>query len=198
MADLPSASEITGLVGLLAPGLLILGIRARFKDGKLPGLKDQVIGYGVASTAYYAAAYPLFHVERYGLPLPVWLWGLCQYFLLPCVVALAIVWFDQTEWLYRWTSKAGLRLSHHIPAAWDYAFSHVVKGTFVLVKLNDGTLYAGKMASKSFASSSVAERELYLEEVWNMDSSPWSLVQPKRGVLLCGKDIRWVEIFERS
>ena len=121
-----------------------------------------------------------------------------QYFLLPCFVAIAVVWFDQTEWLYRWSAKAGLRLSHHIPAAWDYAFSRVTKGTFVLVKLNDETLYAGKMANNSFASSRTDERDLYLEEVWNMDTAPWTPVQPKRAVLLCGKDIRWVEIFARS
>ncbi len=197
MAELPTAAEVAGLASLLAPGLIILGLKARFQNGSVPDLKEQIISYAVASAAYYAAASPLFHV-RHGASVEPWLWHFLQYFIFPSVVGLVIVWFDQTEWFYQLCAKAGLRLTHHVPAAWDYAFSRIIKGTFVLVKLNDGTLYAGKMANRSFASSSTAERDLFLEEVWDADTKPWSPVIPKRGVLLCGKDVKWVEIFERT
>ncbi len=198
MGNLPSASEVTGLAGLLAPGLIILAIRARFKDGAVPELRDQVLGYCVVSVAYYAAAYPIFHASS-GLLIAPWLWQLLQYFVVPIIVAFAVVVFDQSETFYEACKKLGLRLSHHIPAAWDYAFSGMIKGTYVLVKLQDGTQYAGLMGKRSFASSASSERDLFIEEVWSVEQQGvWKVVEPRRGVLLCGRDIRWIEIFARS
>ena len=197
MAELPSPSEIASLASLIAPGLIILGVRSRFRDSTGTQLKDQLVAYAVASSAYYAAIYPLFHVPN-GLALPLWLWKFLQYFLVPALVSLVVVAFDQSEVFYKACHKLGLRLSHHIPSAWDFAFSKLIKGTFVLVKLNDGTQYAGVMGKASFASSSTAERDLYIQEVWSVPKrGPWKVLEPRRGVLLCGKDIRWVEIFRR-
>jgi hypothetical protein len=197
VADLPTAKQVTDLALLLVPGLLILGIRARFREGAVPDLKDKVVSYAVASTVYYAVVAPAFYVSR-GVTLAPWAWNALHYFVLPCAVAMLVVVFDQTEYLYRLADKVGLRLAHHIPAAWDYAFSRLDRGTFVWVKLNSGTEYAGKMGPSSFASSSTAERDLYLEEVWEMHGAnkPWTRLEPVRGVLLCGKDIQRVEIFK--
>lgn len=181
---------------LLAPGLIILGIRTRFKEGAVPDLKDRAVAYAFVSTAYYAVAGPLFHFQG-GFALSPWLWSWGHYVFVPIVIALTIVVFDQKEWFYRIANHFGLRLAHHIPAAWDYAFSKLNEGTFVWVKLNSGTEYAGKMGARSFASSSTAERDLYLEEVWqiNEGDQPWTPMKPTRGVLLCGKDIQRIEIF---
>jgi hypothetical protein len=197
MFDLPTTSQVAGVVALLAPGLIILLIRSRFKGGAVPGFQDQLLAYAVASAAYYAGAYPLFHATH-GVKLPPWLWQLLLYFVLPCIVAVAIVLLDQSELFYRACRRIGLRLTHHVPAAWDYAFSQMIKGTYVLVKLQDGTEYAGLMGKGSFASTATEERDLYIEQVWQIEESgPWKRVEPKRSVLLCGRDIRWVEIFER-
>lgn len=198
MPELPTASQITSVVALLAPGLIILVIRNRFKGGPIGTLQDQLLAYAVASGAYYAAAFPIFHVQS-GFVLPVWAWQLSQYFLLPCVVGVLIAFFDQSEAFYDLCRRAGLRPTHHMPAAWDYAFSRIVKGTYVLVKLQNGTLYAGLMGKHSFASTATGERDLYLEQVWSIEAGgPWKILEPRRGVLLCGRDIRWVEIFERN
>lgn len=198
MASLPSASEVTSLVAVLAPGLVILGIRTRFREGPPVDLKDRLIAYAVASSAYYALAHPLFHAEN-GIQLPLWLWQLLLYFIVPAVVGLAVVAIDRSEYFYWAARKLKLRTTHHIPAAWDYAFSKIVKGTFVLVRLNDGTRYAGVMGKESFASSATAERDLYIEEVWSVPKQGnWERIEPVRAVLLCGKDIKWVEIFRRS
>lgn len=197
MADLPSASEIAALASLIAPGLIILGIRGRFRNAGDSDLKDKIIAYAVASAAYYAGVYPIFHVTG-GIALPVWLWKFLQYFLVPIIVAVAVIFFDQGGFFYKFCTKFGLRISHHIPSAWDFAFSQLVKGTFVLVKLNDGTLYGGLMGRQSFASSSAGERDLYIQEVWTIhESKAWVITDPPRSVLLCGRDIRWVEIFHR-
>lgn len=139
---------------------------------------------------------PLFYVGE-GVPIAAWLWSWLHYVIVPLVIAIAVVVFDQREWFYKISNRLGLRLAHHIPAAWDYAFSKMSEGTFVWVKLNSGTEYAGKMGARSFASSSTAERDLYLDEVWriNEGDKPWTRMEPTRGVLLCGKDIKRIEIF---
>jgi hypothetical protein len=161
-------------------------------------LKDKLLAYGVASSAYYAAAYPIFHAHN-GVILWDWQWQLLQYFIMPCLVGVAVVFLDQSDLFYRICKLAGLRVSHHIPAAWDYAFSRVVKGTFVLVRLTDGTLYAGIMGRQSFASTAASERDVLIEQVWSIEEKgPWKVKEPKRSVLLCGRDIRWVEFFDRS
>lgn len=198
MPELPNASEIMRLVGLLAPGLIILAIRGRFKGGAVPSFQDQVIAYAVTSAAYYAAAFPIFHAHN-GVQIWEWAWQLLQYFALPCLVGMLVVFIDQSELFYRICKRLRLRLTHHMPAAWDYAFSRMIQGTYVLVKLRDGTLYAGLMGKHSFASTATEERDLYLEEVWSIeDKGPWKRTTPKRSVLLCGRDITWVEIFERN
>ncbi|MFN3677770.1 MAG: DUF6338 family protein [Sphingomonas pseudosanguinis] len=196
MADLPSAGDVTALVSLLAPGLVILGVRSRFTTANAPDIKDKVIAYAVASTAYVAAVSPLFHVNG-GISLPTWLWSFLQYFLVPLCIGVAAAYIHQWNWMYRLAKCVRLRVTHHMPAAWDYAFERMHKGTYVLVRLTDGTQFAGLMGPESFASSAREERDLLIEQVWKVgkDGKEWTPVTPTRSVLLCGKDIRFIEIF---
>ncbi len=196
LADLPSAGDVTALVSLLAPGLVILGVRSRFTTANAPDIKDKVIAYAVASTAYVAAVSPLFHVNG-GISLPTWLWSFLQYFLVPLCIGVAAAYIHQWNWMYRLAKCVRLRVTHHMPAAWDYAFERMHKGTYVLVRLTDGTQFAGLMGPESFASSAREERDLLIEQVWKVgkDGKEWTPVTPTRSVLLCGKDIRFIEIF---
>ncbi|MFY7759616.1 DUF6338 family protein [Aquidulcibacter sp.] len=196
MFEVPDASNFSNLAMLLAPGLVILSIRSRFKEGIVPDLKDRLLHYAMASTAYYAFVSPLFHFEH-GFLVPPLIWSYLYYFIVPCLIAITIVFVDQKEWLYKIAGNLGLRIGHHIPAAWDYAFSNVCQETFLWVKLNSGTIYVGKFGWSSFASSNPLERDIYLQEVWkeNGNGEPWTLLEPMRGVLLCGKDIQRIEIF---
>lgn len=196
--QIPTQLQITSLVSLLAPGLIILGIRSRFKEGAIPELKSQVLSYAVVSTAYYAAVSPLFHVSS-GVLLVPWLWNLLHFVLVPTAVGLGVVLIDQSEKFYRLCGLVGLRVAHHVTSAWDFAFSRVRTGTYVLVKLNDGARVAGIIGNLSFASSNASERDLLIEEVWSLNGiGAWTKVEPSRSVLLCGRDIRYIEIFRRS
>lgn len=198
MAELPTASEVANLASLLAPGLIILSIRSRFVSATIPDIKDKIVAYAVVSAAYVAATNPLFNVS-WGVPLPDWLWRFQQFFALPVLLGLMAAYVHQLELSYWVARKIRLRLFHHMPAAWDFAFSKILKGTYVLVRLNDGTQVAGKMGRRSFASSAREERDLLIEEIWRVkDEGSWELVEPRRAMLLCGRDIKLVEIFERS
>ncbi len=196
MVDLPNPADVTALVSLLAPGLVILGVRSRFTSATSSEVKDKVLAYAVTSTAYIAAVSPLFNVQD-GFKVAPWIWASTQYFLLPLVIGIAAAYIHQWNWLYRVAKRLKLRVSHHMPAAWDYAFERMSSSTYVLVKLTDGTQFAGLMGKRSFASSAEQERDLLIEKVFEVpkDGSPWKPVEPVRAVLLCGKDIKTVEIF---
>lgn len=195
MSDLLSASEITKVVGLLAPGLIISAIRLRAITGSVPDLKDRVIAYAIISAAYLAVVTPIFHIDD-GIEFPDWLIIFLQNFLWPVIIGIILAYIHQWEWSYRLADKFGLKLAHHLPTAWDYLFDSLVEETMVLITLSDGAQVAGKMTRDSFASSSKDERDLFIQEVWEVpEGAPWQPLIPARGILLCGKDIRFIEVF---
>lgn len=195
MSSLPSAAEVKEFIRLLAPGLIILYLRSRVSGGPNQSLQERLIAYALVSAAYYAVVPPLFDVPG-GIVLPGWLRSLLLYAVVPTVLGLGLASARQNGWEYLIGRKLGLQFAHHIPAAWDFTFSRLGRGTFILVTLANGSEIAGLMGAGSFASSSKEERDLLIEEVWNVgDDGTWMPATPKRSILLCGKDIRHVEIY---
>ena len=195
MSELPTAIQITSLASLLAPGLIISMIRDRAITGSTPEFKDRVLAYGVISVGYFSAVSPLFHVQG-GINLPDWMWNFFQYFAIPIAVGIALAYIYQWKWSYRIADRFGLRLAHHIPAAWDYLFKDIAADTFILVRLADGTEIPGRMGRNAFASSGKDERDLLIDELFQIDDvGTWTSVQPPRGILLCGQDIQRIEVY---
>jgi hypothetical protein len=193
--DLPSIEQLQELVSLLAPGFITLSLRSAVQGGARPELKDRLVHYAAISAAYYAVAFPLFNWTN-GLVLNESLWYLLQYFAVPLILGALAAYEAQEYWLLRLAARIRLHLAHPIPAAWDYAFSRMRSGSFVLVTLAEGDRIAGLVGRHSFASSSREERDLLIERVWiPNDSGAWVESQPPRSILLCGGDIRHVEIF---
>lgn len=175
--------------------MLLLWANSRVKVGPTPELQERLIGYAVASTAYFAAVSPLFYVEN-GLQLPSWLWTVVHYALVPILLGFAFAFSSQREWEYKFARRLGLNFSHHIPAAWDYTFSQMSDATYLLAKLKDGSQVGGLMGTSSFASSSKDERDLLIEDVWTVIENKWKRADPPRSILLCGGDINYIEIFK--
>ena len=196
MSDLPNPTEIANVAGLLAPGLIIATIRTRAITGSLPDLKDRLVSYALISTAYFAVVTPLFHVPG-GLPVQAWIANALQNFIIPVIVGIGLAYAYQWQLAYRAADVIGLHLAHHLPVAWDYVFDGIPESTFVLITLADGTQVAGRMTRNSFASSSKEERDLFIEEVWKVPDGggEWEPLKPVRGILICGKDIRFVEVY---
>ncbi|WP_413061535.1 DUF6338 family protein [Sphingomonas carotinifaciens] len=195
MSDLPTVEEITSLTGLLAPGIIILWTRSRFRDTVPPNLADKVANYAIASIAYGAASYPVFYFNG-GVELPSWLWQFLLTVALPLVVGIAFVFFDRSERFYELTERLGLRPVHHTPTAWDYTFRKR-EPSFALVHLNDGSEVAGAWIERSFASSTSGDRDIYLEQMFQIgEDGKWSEVVPARSILICGGSIRMVEFIK--
>ncbi len=195
MSDLPSAVNVKEIISLFAPGMILLWARGRVQGGPTPDLQDRFIAYGIASTGYFAAVSPLFYIQS-GFVLPHWFWIVLHYALLPLLLGWGVAFASQRGWEYSVAKRVGLQFSHHIPAAWDFAFSRIPKNTYVLATLADGSQVGGLMGSTSFASSSKDERDLLIEDIWRVDEkNEWERADPPRAALLCGSDIRYIEFF---
>ena len=195
MPDIPTASEITRLTGLLAPGIVILWVRGRFRDPSPPKLADKMTSYAVVSIAYNAASYPLFHAHGW-VELPTWLWQLMLYFIVPLIVGVGLVFFDQSERFYEFTQRIGLRPVHHTPTAWDYTF-RTREPSFALIHLTDGSEVAGAWIEGSFASSTSGDRDVFIAQMWKVEGDgSWAVVDPPRSILICGGTIRMVEFIK--
>lgn len=195
MADLPTPAAISGLVALLAPGLIVSAIRTRVITGSVPDFKDRILNYALISVGYFAAIGPFFYVP-FGITLSAWLWSLLQYFALPVGLGIISAYAYQWGWSYRIAALARLHLAHHLPASWDYAFEQRRVNSFVIVTLKDGTQVAGLWGQGSFASSSREERDLLLSEVWQAGANgePWTPSEPRRAILITSSEIRYVEL----
>lgn len=194
MTDLPKAAELIQLVSFLAPGFIMLGVRNRFKGGTSPELTTNLVFYAVASSAYYAAVSPFFHVA-WGLYVWPWLWSFLQFFLVPLVIGITWMVVDQKEWFYRACEHFKLDVEHHIPTSWEWAFKQKRQPGYVTVLLKDGTRLYGTWTERSFASSSPMERDLYLERQWTVDDAgTWTELAPPRPLLICSKEVSAIEI----
>lgn len=193
--ELLDADKIKALLAVLAPGFLILWVRQWFVAGPAPSLKDRLLAYAGVSTVYYAVSVPSFAyvVAKWGWP--IWLADGAQYALVPLFVGSLLALSAANDWVGNAIRKAGLSPNHHSPTAWDYAFSRIRGEIYVAVTLTDGSQVYGRYGQGSFASSSSTERDLLIEEVWDVDKNHnWTKPADPKAILLCGKDIRAVEL----
>ncbi len=193
--ELPDAREVFALLQLITPGIIITAIRARAVTGIAPELKDKILEFGIISVIYGALVGPMFH-DASGLSLPAAWWAILYSILLPVAIGVGLAYCSGYRLIYKAADRIRLPLAHHLPTAWDYTFGALPAGTFILVTLTDGTTIPGKMSKNSFASSTKDERDLLIEELWQFDGNgDWTQVEPARSMLICGKDIRLVEVF---
>lgn len=126
--------------------------------------------------------------------LALWAGDALEYVLVPAIAGLILGFTSANDVIDSALRRVGLAPIHQIPAAWDYAFSRLRGNTFVLVTLNDGSQVAGFFGKQSFASSSENERDLLIEDVWVVNArGPWTKPATAKSILLCGKDIRFIE-----
>ncbi|MBN4957064.1 hypothetical protein JY411_01325 [Stenotrophomonas maltophilia] len=86
---------------------------------------------------------------------------------------------------------------HPTEKPWDYVFMQR-KAYWAKVTLSDGTVIAGRFGVNSFASSSPADEQIYLEECWLLGNDGEFLrkVDRSAGVLILSKNISHLELRE--
>jgi hypothetical protein len=107
------------------------------------------------------------------------------------IFALAI----ERDWLTGLYGWFGLRYRDPTPRAWDYYFGQR-RQAWVRVRLVDGSVIAGYMGPRSFASSFPSPEDLYLETVYPVDEDGRLGRDPlpeSGGVWIQGSQIKAIE-----
>lgn len=84
-----------------------------------------------------------------------------------------------------------------IPKSWDYFFSKR-ELCFMLIHLNNGKMIGGLYGMDSFASSYPEKEDLYLQEVWKIDSEGKFIekILGSKGLLVNHSLIEYIELFD--
>ena len=197
MPDLTSLDKIYLILAFVAPGLIALFVRAQFVTGRSPPYAAALLSYLTVSVIYYAVALPFTDsVLSLADPSPpnalAW-FGLV--FVGPAIFGLLLGINIQQGLLRQFLRWCRLNPVHVMPTAWDWKFGSM-KEQWVLVTLKDGTRFAGFCGTDSFMSSDPAERDLYIQWIYDIDdgTNEWSS-RPANGVLISAGEIRTIEFW---
>lgn len=196
MQELPSIDNLYPVLLFLVPGFIVLFVRSQFVTGRSPARSTTVLSYLIVSIIYYALALPFI-----GFVLSEETRGVGQvlaWFALivigPAILGLALGVNVQKDWLRRALQWCRLNPVHVVPTAWDWKFGGMTP-QWVLVTLKDGTRFAGFCGSESFMSSDPAERDIYIERIYDVDyENNWN-PRGENGVLISAGEIQTIEFW---
>jgi len=197
--EFKSLDNLYLVLGFLVPGLIVVFVRAQFLTGRSPSHSDALLSYLTLSIIYYALVLPLvdyvLSIEDPGYRKAIAWFGLI--FVGPAIFGLLLGLNAQKGFL-RWIlNRCGLNPVHVMPTAWDWKFSNM-EPQWVLVTLKDGTRFAGCCSKDSFMSSDPAERDIYIQWIYDIgDDNQWHS-RGENGVLLAAGEIRTIEFWPLS
>lgn len=96
---------------------------------------------------------------------------------------------------YEFSIEIGIETNSSVPYRMGFCFSKQ-QSCWVIVTLMSGEMISGRYATKSFASSDIDKRDLYLEDVYTInEQSVWHHIDGNEGVLILGESIKCIEFF---
>lgn len=191
--DIWEVDKLILFIAFVIPGFIsIKAYQLLFPSTKV-STSDQLIDAVAYSSINYALLIlPILSVER-GLlkeahPTLYNLFYIFVLFLAP--IAWVLIWrFLRTRDFFQRNAP------HPTAKPWDYVFLQR-KPYWVKIHLKDGTVIAGRYAEKSFASSTPAEEQIYLEETWVINDKG-AFERPKNntaGVIVLSSEISYLEL----
>lgn len=177
------------------PGLVVLFVRSQFVTGAKFPHSTAWLPYLAISVIYYALAFPLIGFVV-AIDEPIYGKILAWFSLVfagPAVLGLVLGINIQKDFFHRLLRRCGLKPVHVIPTAWDWTFG--MNEQWVLITLKDGTRFAGLCGSESFMSSDPTERDIYIQQVYDVDDdNNWSSSGEKALLIIAG-EIRTIEFW---
>lgn len=190
--DIWEADKLLLFITFVVPGFISLKAYELLTPRAPKKSADQLIDAVAYSSANYALLFwPIFAVEKSSLEVnhP----HLYTIFYVMVLLVAPILWAVLVRWL-RLSKRVQAALPHPTEKPWDYVFSKNAP-YWVIVTLKDGKQIAGKYDSESFASSSPAPEQIYLEETWVLNADG-GFERPRvntAGVMIIGPDITSLE-----
>ncbi|AHE55039.1 DUF6338 family protein [Sphingomonas sanxanigenens] len=181
------------------PGIVALYVRAQFLTGRMPPLGEGIVGYVILSLIYHAAIFP-FASSFYATP-SVRGWYAAGWFSLlflgPAILGFALGLNIRKGWSKKLLSYLKINTIHPVNSAWDWRFGDC-KECWVMAVLKDGTKWYGYLGTDSFMSSDVAERDIFIQHVYDYEGNdkPWT---PKNtSVWIAHGEIQSLEFWPRQ
>lgn len=199
MPSIPDVSNLQLVIAFVLPGFIASYIRSQFLHGRWPRPSEALLVYLTLSALYLAIVAPLVSVAAKAPPgsaigLLGW-FGLV--FVGPVLLGTALGVGAKASIVHRIAKRLRLQTVHPMPTAWDFRFSGGQPG-HLLVSLKDGTKFAGYCSDRSFTSSDPLERDILIEQVYDIeDNNDWTM-RPGKSVLIAGGEISTIEFFERN
>ena len=196
MSNLMFLDNIYLALLFFVPGLVVLFVRSQFVTGAKFPHSAAWLPYLAISVIYYALAFPLIEFvvaidESIYVKILAWL---SLVFAGPAVLGLVLGINIQKDLFRRLLRRCGLSPVHVIPTAWDWKFGGMTE-QWVLVTLKDGTRFAGFCGSESFMSSDPTERDIYIQQVYDVDDDDnWSS-SGEKSLLITADEVQTVEFW---
>ena len=196
MQELPSIDNLYPVLLFLVPGFVVLFVRSQFVTGRRPDRSTTALSYLVVSLIYYALTFPfvdfVLSAETPGkIRVAAWF---ALIIVGPAVLGLALGVNVQKDLFRRALQRCGLNPVHATPTAWDWKFGDMAP-QWVLVTLKDGTRFAGFCGLGSFMSSDPAERDIYIERIYDVDDENNWNPRGENGVLIFAGEIQTIEFW---
>lgn len=183
------AFAIPGFISIKAYELL-------FPSVALPSSQKLIDAIAYSSVNYALLSLPIILVERSAIkdeaPYIYYSFYLLVIFVAPILWVLIWRYLRTREFVQQ-------NAPHPIGKPWDFVFSQR-KAYWVKVALKNGTIIAGRYAEHSFASSSPAEEQIYLEETWLVNDKGRFERKKKdtAGVIILSNEISHIELREHE
>ena len=166
---------------------VIAGPLRDFSKSILPVICCSSINYAVCSPIILLSSKPNFYQDHFGLYLISWFLILV---IVPIILVSIYLWLALNE-------RIANNFFHPIHYAWDWFFRKGDQEYWVIVHLKDGSKVGGKYGRKSFASSSPASPQIFLEKAWRLDDKGRfvSAIEGSAGILFTGEQLVAIEFF---
>ena len=198
MPDLAFLENIYLALLFFVPGLVVLFVRSQFVTGAKFPHSAALLPYLAISVIYYALAFPLIDFVV-AIDEPIYGKILAWFSLVfagPAVLGLVLGINIQENLFRRLLQRCGLNPVHVIPTAWDWKFGSMTE-QWVLVTLKDGPRFTGFCGSESFMSSDPTERDIYIQQVYDVDDDDnWSS-SGEKALLITADEVQTIEFWPR-
>lgn len=191
--DIWEIDKLVLFIAFVIPGFISIKWYGLICPGTEKGSSEQLIdAISYSSINYALLIFPITGIEssniRHSCPLLYYIFYIFVFLIAP------IIW--ATLWRYiRTRDFFQKNAPHPTLKPWDYVFSQR-KPYWVKVVLKDGSVIAGRYADKSFASSSPAQEQIYLEQTWMLNANG-GFERPKNntaGIIILSSEISHIEL----
>lgn len=154
------------------------------------------LAYSIINCAIWSWLYNILFIHRNKLSVWYWILIITVTIFGATILALIIGIIKQKDIISKILNKTGVTNINPTPTAWDYFFSKQ-QSTWIIVTLTDDTIIYGRFDSSSFASSDQDERDIYIEEIYDISNKKeWIKNETSNGILLSKDSIKTIEFLK--